>query len=202
FPADRRFVVRESGEDSPGVRHAGDQAAAERVGNGNEHDRNAARFQLQRLRHPRAGSEDHIRSRAHELRSNRPQTRGRQRAPVFLDANIAAVDPAELLERFAKCRAACTRLRLVGKCIREVNEAWYAARLLRARRERTRRRAAEQRDELAPLHSITSSARASSWGGTSRPSAFAGLRLIPSSNFVGCSTGKSAGLAPLRILPT
>ena len=32
-------------------------------------------------------------------------------------------------------------------------------------------RAAEQRDELAPLHSITSSARASSVGGMVRPSA-------------------------------
>ena len=52
-------------------------------------------------------------------------------------------------------------------------------RLLRPRRERPRRRrAAEQRDELAPLHSITSSARASSVGGTSRPSALAVLRLI------------------------
>jgi hypothetical protein len=38
--------------------------------------------------------------------------------------------------------------------------------LLRTRRERPRgRRATEQRDELAPLHSITSSARASSIGG-------------------------------------
>ena len=50
--------------------------------------------------------------------------------------------------------------------------------LLRARRERPRRRAAEKRDELAPLHSITSSARASSIGGTSRPSALAVLRLM------------------------
>src|SRR5262249_25474720 len=33
--------------------------------------------------------------------------------------------------------------------------------------------AAEQRDELAPFHSITSSARASSVGGISRPSALA-----------------------------
>ena len=39
-------------------------------------------------------------------------------------------------------------------------------RLLRARRQRPRRRAAEQGDELAPLHSITSSARASSMGGS------------------------------------
>jgi hypothetical protein len=40
-------------------------------------------------------------------------------------------------------------------------------RLLRMRRERPRgRRAAEQRDELPPFHSITSSARASSVEGT------------------------------------
>jgi hypothetical protein len=38
------------------------------------------------------------------------------------------------------------------------------------RPERPRRRATEQRDELAPSHSITSSARASSDGGISRPS--------------------------------
>src|SRR6516164_4076167 len=42
--------------------------------------------------------------------------------------------------------------------------------LLRVCCERPRRRTAEQRDELAPFHhSITSSARASSIGGISRP---------------------------------
>ena len=52
------------------------------------------------------------------------------------------------------------------------------ARLLRARRERPRgRRAAEQRDERAPFHSITSSAVASSVGGTVRPSILAVLRV-------------------------
>jgi hypothetical protein len=46
--------------------------------------------------------------------------------------------------------------------------------------------AAEKRDEIAALHhSMTSSARASSIGGTSRPSALAVLRLITSSNLVG-----------------
>jgi hypothetical protein len=35
--------------------------------------------------------------------------------------------------------------------------------------------------------------------GTSSPSAFAVLRLIISSNFVGRCTGRSAGLAPLRM---
>jgi hypothetical protein len=55
---------------------------------------------------------------------------------------------------------------------------------------------AEERDELTALHSITSSARAISVGGTSRPSALAVLRLMTISNFVGRSTGKSAGFAP------
>src|SRR5262249_3118491 len=50
--------------------------------------------------------------------------------------------------------------------------------LLHARRERPRSRAANERDEVASPHSITSSARASSDGGTSRPSAFAAVRLI------------------------
>src|SRR5215217_4990126 len=51
-------------------------------------------------------------------------------------------------------------------------------------------------------YSITWSARASSVEGTVRPSAFAVLRLIRSSNFVGCSTGRSAGFTPFRILST
>src|SRR5262249_28021767 len=48
-------------------------------------------------------------------------------------------------------------------------------------------------------HPITSWARASSVGGMVRPSAFAVLRLITRSNFVGCWTGKSAGFSPLRM---
>ena len=55
---------------------------------------------------------------------------------------------------------------------------------------------------VARPHSITSSAVESSLSGTERPSAFAVLRLITNSNVVGCSTGKSAGLAPRRILST
>src|SRR6478752_6797702 len=63
-------------------------------------------------------------------------------------------------------------------------------------------RAADQRHELAPSHSITSSARARSVGGISRPSALAVLRLMTSSNLVACSTGRSLGFAPFRILVT
>src|ERR1041384_8554394 len=51
--------------------------------------------------------------------------------------------------------------------------------LLRTRAERPRRRrAADQRDELAASHSITSSARPSSGSGTVSPRALAGLGLM------------------------
>jgi hypothetical protein len=51
-------------------------------------------------------------------------------------------------------------------------------------------------------HSITSSARARSVGGIVRASALAVLRLIISSNLVGCAIGRLLGLSPLRILST
>src|SRR4029450_1043760 len=52
------------------------------------------------------------------------------------------------------------------------------------------------------LYSMTWSARPSTDGGIVRPRTLAVLRLITSSNLVGCSTGRSAGFAPLRILST
>jgi hypothetical protein len=51
-------------------------------------------------------------------------------------------------------------------------------------------------------HSITSSARNRIEYGIVSPSALAVFRLTTSSNLVGCSIGRSAGLAPLRILST
>ena len=54
----------------------------------------------------------------------------------------------------------------------------------------------------APCYSITSSASAMSWSGMVMPSVFAVFRFITSLNLVGCWTGRSAGLAPLRIRST
>jgi hypothetical protein len=78
---------------------------------------------------------------------------------------------------------------------------WKLTELLRVRRGRPGdRRAAEQRDELASPNSITSSARTRNDSGIVSPIAFAVLLLTISSNLVACSTGRSAGLAPFRIL--
>jgi hypothetical protein len=69
---------------------------------------------------------------------------------------------------------------------------------LRGGHEELGSRAAGRRTKDKP-YSITSSARASSVGGTVRPSALAVLRLIISSYLVGSCTGRSRGFSPLRI---
>jgi len=84
--------------------------------------------------------------------------------------------------------------------------------LLRAQRHNVTRMATSRPQQLRrhwqslpaqPVpYSITSSALASNVGGMARPSTLAVLRLIASSNLVGCATGKVAGLAPFKILAT
>ena len=51
-------------------------------------------------------------------------------------------------------------------------------------------------------YSITTSARSSTAGGITKPSACAVLKLTANSNLVGCSTGMSPGGVPLKILRT
>src|SRR4051794_28650822 len=124
--------------------------------------------------------------------------------PARVDPYVAADGPAQQRQRLQERRDPGLKLRIVRNCVQEYADAPHALALLRARRERPcYRRAAEQRDELATArHSITSSARASTLAGTSRPSALAVLRLITSSYLVGACTGGSAGFSPLRMRST
>src|SRR5262249_38533819 len=69
-------------------------------------------------------------------------------------------------------------------------------------REQSDELASLQRDELSTIHSITSSARSRNGSEIFSPSGLAVVMLMTSSNFVGCSTGRSAGLAPLSTLST
>src|SRR5262245_46361775 len=117
-------------------------------------------------------------------------------SPTVLNPEVLAVDQTRFTQALPK------RCHTIGVGLRR---AWTEEsdhrhrRLLRARRERPRSRAAEKRNELAALHSITSSARPSSVMGKVMPSALAALRLRTNSIFTACSTGRSAGLTPLRI---
>src|SRR5439155_12459417 len=122
--------------------------------------------------------------------------------PPHVDSYIATVNPAEIGKPLPECLKSRLRLRIRLRIADQHANAPHAPTLLRPRRQRHRRgRAAEEGDEVASLHSITSSAMVSSSGGTVRPSMRAVWWLMTSSNFVDCTTGRSAGLAPLRMRP-
>src|SRR5215831_6782810 len=120
--------------------------------------------------------------------------------PAILDRHILAFYVPAFADALPECgHKTCS----VGGRRAAEEPDYRHRRLLCSRRKRPpSRRAAEQRYELAPLHSITSSARASSVVGTSRPSAFAVLRLITKSYLVGACTGRSAGFSPFSMRST
>src|SRR5262245_43545239 len=151
-----------------------------------------------------AGGEDDIRRERNQFCRIGADAIGIGPCPTGLDLYVAPDGPARLLQALQKCPMSRLSQCIVGSTVMEHADAPHPLALLRARPKRPcRRHAAEQRDELAPpYHSITSSARASSDGGTSRPSAFAVARLITSSYFVGACTGRSDGFSPLRMRST
>ena len=135
-----------------------------------------------------------------QLRRQRGEPLGPALGVPILDQHGAALDvakvPQPLEERLS--RAGIRALHIE----RQVADAGNLPGLLRLDAER-RGEQPESAEEGAPVHySITRSARWSSDGGIVSPSALAVLRLMRSSNFVGCSIGRSAGRAPLRILST
>jgi hypothetical protein len=72
--------------------------------------------------------------------------------PAIFDADIAAVDPSERRQRLLECRRAGSISRIAFRLAHQHCDD-NAPLLLRPRRERPRkRRAAEQRDELAASH--------------------------------------------------
>src|SRR5262249_3943973 len=95
------------------------------------------------------------------------------------EPNVFPLDITELAQRLAK---QLPELLPTGSGTHQ-NANGCHLRLLRPRRERPCRSAAQEGDELAPLHSITSSASASSLSGIWRPSALAVLRLMVNSSF-------------------
>src|SRR5262249_41952285 len=152
-----------------------------------------------RLDHRRRGGDDDVDVHADQFGCEVTQLLDALR-PAELDDNALALDVAEIAQPRPQ-RFHLARSRGSGGEM-QIPDPSNLCRL-RARRKRPhRRRAAEQRDELPTLHSITSSARASTVAGTSRPSALAVLTFTISSNLVGCCTGRSAGFSPLRMRST
>src|SRR5262249_55462283 len=183
---------REAGNIAAGPREALHPTDADQIAYPRNDGRDGARELHQYRDHPAAAGEDGVWIRRDQTCRLSPYQFHIVRGPTLIKLHICAV-------RFPSSRRnARTRISNFGIAfgVRHQNRhAPHALALPRTRCERPCCRAANQRDELAAVaHSITSSDSASSLSGISRPSAFAVWRLITHSNFVGCSTGKSAGL--------
>src|SRR5262245_27979635 len=176
------MLTRQAGDVAARSRQTLDDACANRISRSRKHDRDHRCRLLGRERRESVVRNNNIDLKPDELGGNLSKSLAASLGPAILDCEIAALVPAQFPQSpdkgggpFALCRSRTGA--------QQANGHWLA--LLRARRERPRRRrAANQRDELAAFHSMTSSARASSVSGTVRPSALAVLRLMISSNLV------------------
>src|SRR5262245_59996319 len=106
-------------------------------------------------------------------------------SPAIVNAQVGALDPAQLLERLLQRGVASLTCRIGFEGAGEHAYAPHPLGLLRARHERPRRSATERPNEGAPSHSMTSSARCWRCKGTSKSSALAAFRLIVSTYLVG-----------------
>src|SRR4029077_5654789 len=186
------------GDISTGPIDACDEAELNWVGTDRAHDWNRRGCSFGR-EIAAAGSNDYRNLTADQIASQRLQAIGTTLSPAKFDASVLILDDPGFVQSPAKCfDIAC----VFGGFFAVQESDNRNRRLLCACDARPRdSRATEKRDEIAASHSITSSAIESTSGGTAMPSARAVCRLMTSSNLVDCNTGRSAGLAPLRMLP-
>src|SRR5262250_3198868 len=147
-----------------------DHAAFQRVGRRSHDDRDALRCTLRGADRSGAANYDDINLRPQQVADQRGY---RVDIVPIMAKLVGDVAPFDITEVAHPAHEFLAEWIVVRGSRTDVPETRRLARLLRPRRERPRCRAAEQRDELAPSHSITSSARPSTEAGSSRPSAFA-----------------------------
>jgi hypothetical protein len=178
---------------------AGDQTELDRILGDTEDDRNRGRCGFGRQRGGLAARcRDDGNAATNQVGRQLRQLINMIFGPAVLDRHVLARYVTRFAEPLTECSYEVGAGR--GRTVQKSNRRH--CRLLRACGDRPSRRPADCCDELAAFHSITSSAATNSVCGTVRPIALAVLRLMASSNFVGWRTGRSAGLAPLRIRPT
>src|SRR5262249_28771742 len=174
-------LTRQACDIAAGPRQGCDQASTDRVRRHPEHDRdNRCRLLCRDNRLSRVG-DDNVDFALDELGRDLGKPLVASLRPAIFNRDGATFDPAELSQPPHESTDPIPQGR--SRTGAEEADGRKLCWLLPARRERPGGGdAAEQRDELAAVgHSITSSARASSVGGTVSPSAFAVLRFIANS---------------------
>src|SRR5262249_43804002 len=163
-----------AGNIATGPGEACDQADFDRSRDHHEYDWHGARLSLH-SRNDGRGVGKHRIWRRGEVR---PQCFGISGAPALINVDIAALGPPQLSKHLPQRRETDVRIRTALFASHQHADAPRALALLCVCDERPRHCGADERNELPPFHSITSSARASSMGGMVKPSALAVIRLM------------------------
>src|SRR5262249_34284530 len=144
------------------------EAAPHRIRDSGEHHRERAALAPECRHRYRTEGKDRIRLAGYEFNSKHPVLLGVARGPAFVDVDIAADLPAQLVKPLAKGGNPALRSSVASNSDQHADPSPPLS-VLRAPRERPCCRCtANERDELATPHSITSSAATSSLSGTVR----------------------------------
>jgi len=168
----------DTGEIAARPREAADKTEPDRVFADQEYNGNSRGRRLGRKRRGRASGRDNDASlTADQIGRELRQAIDAILRPAINDGHVFTFGKAELFQALAEC-AETARHGIRRSAIEEADDGHR--RLLRPCRERpcSSRTAADERDEFAPPHSITSSASATTVGGSSSPIDFAVFKLI------------------------
>ena len=154
FAAQRRLDIDEAGDVAARTRQALNETAADRIGDHHEYDGDGARRAEERCHDRRGAGENDVRPQLHQLLGQPLHPGGFAGSPAIDDVDIAARQPSGLRESPLECHRAGRRFRIRFGAPHHDGNARHRARLLCARAERPRRRAAEQPNERAPSHGI------------------------------------------------
>ena len=98
FAGNRRLADRDAGGIAARMGEAGDEAAADRVGDHREHDGKRAGLAKQGCQHRSANGEDYIRVDANQFFGGGSDALAPVAGKTMLDRDVAAVDPAQFAQ--------------------------------------------------------------------------------------------------------
>src|SRR4029453_8519156 len=153
FDADSKLKRGKSGDIAAGPRQACDKAAADRIDDIHEYDRQITRAIEQRSNGRKAAGKDDVRCEPYQFRGVATNAIGIASRPASVNPKVAANGPSQCLQSLQERSVADRRLRIVrSKRVKEPDTPRPLG-LLRARRQRPRgRRAAEKGYERAAVH--------------------------------------------------
>jgi hypothetical protein len=136
-------------------RQAVDEAGPHRIGDVGEDDGHGPAGSQQRTHGRRAAGQDDVRCEPNQFGRVCTNAVGITRTAAMVDAQVAAIDPAELFQPLEEGSYPSSHVLIVRCGSDQHPDAPHPLALLRARRTRHRRRAAKKADELPPPHSST-----------------------------------------------